>query len=142
AFDLYAIGWSYSSSTHGSACGSAPRPATIDRVFHFLLVTVNGSQVTVTPTDELGRTFDVQTFNLGGGTSDITPPSAPVLSLGTVTGHQVNLSWTKPNDNVGVTGYKVYRNGNATPITTINSGDTLSYADTGLGDAQTYTYTV
>jgi hypothetical protein len=63
AFDLYAIGWSYSSSTHGSACGSAPRPATSDRVYHFLLVTVDGSQVTVTPTDELGRTFDVHTFS-------------------------------------------------------------------------------
>src|SRR5206468_9893820 len=38
--------------------------------------------------------------------------------------------------------YKVYRNGGATPITTINSGDTLSYADTGLDDGQSYTYTV
>jgi hypothetical protein len=65
AFDLYAIGWSFSSGTHGSACGSAPRPATIDRVFHFLLVTVSGSQVTVAPTDELGRTFDQQTYTFG-----------------------------------------------------------------------------
>jgi hypothetical protein len=32
-------------------------------VFHFLLVTVRGSQVTVTPTDELGRTFDVRTYS-------------------------------------------------------------------------------
>ena len=58
-----ALGWSYSSSTHGSSCGSLPRPTTIDRVFHFLLVTVNGSSVTVTPTDEQGRTFDVQTYH-------------------------------------------------------------------------------
>ena len=58
-----ALGWSYSSSTHGSSCGSLPRPTTIDRVFHFLLVTVNGSSVTVAPTDELGRTFDVQTYS-------------------------------------------------------------------------------
>jgi len=74
--------------------------------------------------------------------NDTSPPDPPVLSLGTVTAHQVNLSWTKPTDNVGVTGYKVYRNGGATPITTINSGDTLSYADTGLADGQSYTYTV
>ena len=60
-----ALGWSYSSSTHGSSCGSLPRPTTIDRVFHFLLVTVNGSSVTVTPTDELGRTFDVRTYSFG-----------------------------------------------------------------------------
>ena len=61
--DQYAIGWSYSSSTHGSACGSAPRPTSIDRVFHFLHVTVDGTTVTVRPTDELGRTFDVRTYD-------------------------------------------------------------------------------
>jgi hypothetical protein len=60
-----ALGWSYSSSTHGSSCGSLPRPDTIDHVFHFLLVTVKGTTVTVTPTDELGRTFDVQTYDFG-----------------------------------------------------------------------------
>jgi hypothetical protein len=60
-----ALGWSYSSSTHGSSCGSLPRPTAIDRIFHFLLVTVKGSTVTVTPTDEQGRTFDVQTYNFG-----------------------------------------------------------------------------
>jgi len=65
SIDQYAIGWSYSSSTHGSACGAASRPTTIDRVFHFLLVTVSGTQVTVTPTDELGRTFDVKTYSFG-----------------------------------------------------------------------------
>ena len=63
SFDAYSIGWSYSSSTHGSSCGSAPRPSTVDRVFHFLLVTVDGTRVTVRPTDELGRTFDVQTYH-------------------------------------------------------------------------------
>jgi len=58
-----ALGWSYSSSTHGSSCGSIARPTSIDHVFHFLLVTVNGSTVTVAPTDEQGRTFDVHTYN-------------------------------------------------------------------------------
>jgi hypothetical protein len=64
AIDAYAIGWSYSSSTHGSACGAAPRPTSIDQVFHFLFVTVDGTTVTVTPTDERGRTFDVRTYDL------------------------------------------------------------------------------
>jgi hypothetical protein len=63
--DQYAIGWSYSSSTHGSACGTATRPTAIDQVFHFLLVHVDGTSVTVTPTDEQGRTFDVQTYDFG-----------------------------------------------------------------------------
>jgi Calcineurin-like phosphoesterase/Purple acid Phosphatase, N-terminal domain len=64
-FDLYAVGWWYSSNMPGSACGAATRPSTIDRVFHFLLVTVDGSKVTVTPTDELGRTFDVRDYPVG-----------------------------------------------------------------------------
>ena len=64
--DQYAIGWDYVATTHGSACGSASPPTTLDRVIHFLLVTVSGSQVTVTPTDEMGRTFDVQTYTFPG----------------------------------------------------------------------------
>jgi len=32
-------------------------------VYHFLLVTVSGTTVTVTPTDEYGRTFDVVTYH-------------------------------------------------------------------------------
>ncbi len=59
--DAYGIGWSTSSNT-GSSCGSALRPTSPSQVYHFLLVTVNGRTVTVTPTDEMGRTFDVQTY--------------------------------------------------------------------------------
>jgi hypothetical protein len=34
-------------------------------VFHFLLVTVDGTTVTVAPTDGDGHTFDVQTYDFG-----------------------------------------------------------------------------
>jgi hypothetical protein len=61
AFDAYAIGWSYSKA-HGSACGAAPVPDAITRVFHFLKVTVSATSVVIAPTDELGRTFDVQSY--------------------------------------------------------------------------------
>ena len=60
--DRYAIGWAYSAHTHGSACGKAPVPSAIENVFHFLLVRVHGRSVTVTPTDETGRRFDVQRY--------------------------------------------------------------------------------
>jgi hypothetical protein len=63
--DQYAIGWDYGATVHGSACGAATAPTTIDQAYHFLLVTVDGTQVTVTPTDELGRTFDTQTYAFG-----------------------------------------------------------------------------
>jgi calcineurin-like phosphoesterase family protein len=61
--DAYSIGWTPSTST-GSKCDGGVKPTSADQVYHFLLVTVDGSQVTVTPTDELGRTFDQQTYDL------------------------------------------------------------------------------
>ncbi len=73
AVDAYGIGWSYSTGGEGSACGSAPVPTSITQVFHYLLVSVNGLQVTVAPTDELGRTFDVQTYNFPAPPATATP---------------------------------------------------------------------
>ena len=76
AFDAYAIGWSYSAN-RGSACGAAPVPTSRSQVFHFLKVTVNGSTVTVTPTDSTGRTFDVRTYTF----DDAAPPPPPPSTL-------------------------------------------------------------
>jgi len=59
--DAYGIGWSNSSS-RGSRCGAAPTPIAKAQVFHFLLVTVTGTGVTVAPTNSLGQAFDVQTY--------------------------------------------------------------------------------
>jgi hypothetical protein len=72
----YAIGWSY--TTGGSACG-ALRPISIDQVFHFLKVSVTGSQVTVAPTDSRGRTFDVRTYDFGGSPPPPPPPERIAL---------------------------------------------------------------
>ena len=66
AFDAYAIGWS-PTKLKGSSCGAATPPVSADHVFHYLLVTVSGTNVTVTPTDEYGRTFDVVTYAVSGG---------------------------------------------------------------------------
>ena len=68
AIDAYGIGWSYSANGGlgaGSACGAAARPTSLDRVFHFLKVSVSGTTVTVSPTDEMGRTFDVKSYSFG-----------------------------------------------------------------------------
>ena len=78
AFDAYAIG--SASSCH------APKPASAANVYGFLLVTVNGNQVTVTPTDSTGRTFDQQTYTYSGSTPtndfslSASPPSASVVA--------------------------------------------------------------
>ena len=77
-------------------------------------------------------------FKADPGTADTTPPSKPTGLTATPTStSQINLRWDASTDDVGVAGYKVFRNGNqiATPTTT-------SYNDTGLAPNTTYDYTV
>jgi chitodextrinase len=69
--------------------------------------------------------------------TDTTPPTVPA-NLAAIPGDtQITLSWSASTDNVGVTGYRVYRDGVQTAQTT-----STSYTDTGLTDGTTYTYTV
>ncbi len=69
---------------------------------------------------------------------DTTPPSVPAgLTATAVNATQVNLTWTASTDSVGVTGYRVYRNG-----VLIGSPTATSYSDTGLTPSTTYAYTV
>jgi len=55
-----ALGWP------ASSCGALADPASAWDVYHFLLVTVNGTQVTVTPTNANGDPFDVRTYSFTG----------------------------------------------------------------------------
>src|SRR6059058_2343390 len=69
---------------------------------------------------------------------DTTPPSVPTgLTASAVSSSQINLSWTASSDNVGVSGYRVYRNG-----TQIATTGATSFANTGLSPSTTYSYTV
>jgi len=73
-----------------------------------------------------------------GGEPDTQPPSAPTnLSATAVSPTQVNLTWTASTDNVGVVGYRVYRNN-----TQIGSTTGTSYSDTTCTSNTTYTYEV
>jgi hypothetical protein len=76
SIDAYAIGWS-PTKLKGYRCGAAPLPTAAAQVFHFLKVTVNGTSVTIAPTNSLGQTFDVQTYDFGGGVPDTMIDSAP-----------------------------------------------------------------
>jgi hypothetical protein len=70
--------------------------------------------------------------------ADTSAPSAPVLLQPQVTsGCEVNLSWTQPTDNVGVTGYVVSRDGRYL-TTTAETAFTDSTVDCG----STHRYTV
>jgi hypothetical protein len=133
--DAYGIGWKPSEGT-GGACGAAPLPDAAARVFHFLLVRVAGTRVTVTPTDELGRTFDTVGYDFAA--DGAAPPSRPVLTATAASTSQVNLSWTA-SDDIGVNAYTVYRNG--AQVATV-PGWTTTYADRNLQPATTYSYEV
>ncbi len=75
-------------------------------------------------------------LQLPGG-SDTIPPTVPGGLTATVASLQINLSWTASTDNVGVAGYKIFRNG--TQVATTSS---LTYADAGLLPLTLYNYAV
>ena len=85
-----------------------------------------------------GPVWIISDAPLGGGSADSLAPSVPTnLQAIPVSSSQINLSWTASTDNVGVTGYRVYRDGNL--ITTTAQ---TSYSDTGLNPSTNYSYQV
>jgi len=71
-------------------------------------------------------------------TTDTTAPSVPGgLAATAVSPSQINLSWTASTDNVGVTGYNVFRGG-----TKIGTSAGTTYQSVGLTPSTSYTFTV
>ncbi|MGN6406940.1 MAG: metallophosphoesterase [Curtobacterium sp.] len=78
----------------------------------------------------------------GGTAADTTPPSTPGSLTSTATsGPQVDLAWSASTDNVGVTGYRVYRGSSTTPMQVLGAG-VLRASDTTVTAGSTYTYRV
>jgi len=79
----------------------------------------------------------VVTTSSGSG-DDTTPPTAPTgLSATAASSSQVDLGWNASTDNVGVTGYEVYRG--TTLIKTVTGTST---SDTTVAPSTTYSYSV
>jgi chitodextrinase len=73
-----------------------------------------------------------------GGGSDTQAPTAPQNLTATAAGsNQVNLAWSASSDNVGVTGYEIYRDGSL-----LTTKTTRTYSDTAVTPGQTYSYQV
>ncbi len=84
--------------------------------------------------------YDAILKALGGSTtpSDTTAPNAPTqLTVTGKTSSSVSLSWMAASDNVGVTGYDVYRG--TSRVATVTG---TTYNDTGLSASTAYSYTV
>jgi len=85
-----------------------------------------------------GTVSAIEVTGGGGGGGDTTPPSAPAnLTVTGTTASSVSLAWSASTDNVGVTGYDVFRG--STKVTTATG---TSFTDAGLSASTTYTYTV
>src|SRR5262249_11571271 len=71
-------------------------------------------------------------------TGDTTAPGVPGgLTATAVSASQINLAWSTATDNVGVAGYRVFRNG-----TQIGTPNGTSFPDSGLAPSTASSYTV
>mgnify|MGYP001470463887 CR=1 FL=1 len=69
---------------------------------------------------------------------DTEAPSVPAnLAATDVQSYRVSLSWDASSDNVGVAGYRVYRDGSA-----LGTSGSTSFADTTVAAEEEYSYTV
>jgi Glycosyl hydrolase family 12/Cellulose binding domain/Fibronectin type III domain len=93
-----------------------------------------------------GQGLGVNTFSYSVGSTggDTTPPSAPQnLTASNVTATGAALSWGASTDNVGVTGYNVFRRqGTSGSFTQIGSATGTSFAVTGLAGSTPYSFSV
>jgi len=71
---------------------------------------------------------------------DTTPPTAPTGLTATFNAatNAIDLSWTAATDNVAVTGYRIYRDGGAAPINTVNG---TTFSDTAPLGTHSYVVT-
>ncbi|HSW85417.1 MAG TPA: Ig-like domain-containing protein [Candidatus Saccharimonadales bacterium] len=96
--------------------------------------------------------YQVMAYDAAGNTSPLslasnvttppavesTPPTQPTNLVATAaSSSQINLTWNPSSDNIGVTGYDVYRNG-----TKIATSSTNSFGDVGLSPSTSYSYFV
>jgi len=84
------------------------------------------------------------TTTLGVGLGDTSAPQPPgTVNAIASSSNQISLSWSVPYDNIGVSGYNIYRAASASGMPAkIGTSTTTSYTDTGLSPATTYYYVV
>ncbi|SES81790.1 fibronectin type III domain-containing protein [Stigmatella erecta] len=122
------------------------------KIHHMTTIWLNGvagSEITSVINGTGGRVYGStpatamrQTVSEFAGTGnpvvDTQAPTTPAnLSATASSSSQINLTWSPSSDNVGVTGYTIYRGGTA-----VGTSGSASYSDTGLAASTAYSYTV
>ncbi|MEV5008500.1 fibronectin type III domain-containing protein [Streptomyces sp. NPDC056159] len=139
-------------SAYTSTSGALSRIDDTDIQQYRFTIVPNGGQRLVS-TVELGFSVRVDTGgtdeaitvdNLGvyeaGALSDTTPPTAPTsLTRASASASTVSLGWTASTDDVGVTGYDVFRDGYQ--VASVSGTTTLAVVG-GLMPATAYDFTV
>lgn len=163
---ITSVSFSWAASTASAGCTlSGYHIYQVSGSTYTLVSTVtSGTSTTITGlTPNTSYIYAVEAYDTSGHTSDktqtaahitiatladTTAPTAPGLVTATAaSASQVNLSWSASTDNVGVTGYKIYRcSGSSCTsfslLTTISGTSTLSYSDTSVAASTSYTYEV
>ncbi|WP_052487778.1 DUF4832 domain-containing protein [Gordoniibacillus kamchatkensis] len=83
--------------------------------------------------------FDRIQLDTGGGSGgDTQAPTVPAnVAVTATTASSITLGWSASTDNVGVSGYDVYRDG-----TYVGTTAATTYTDNGLSSGTSYSYTV
>jgi chitodextrinase len=130
--------WTKASSTETPATGTITIPSGAATGLTRMRVSMKYNGVpTACEAISYGQVEDYS-INISSAATDNTVPTAPtnLTATGTTT-NSTNLAWTASTDNVGVTGYEVYRG--STLLATVA---TNSYAASGLNPASTYSFSV
>ena len=134
---LYAVGGSSATVTAAGA-GWTTRSTVSGNRTQDRLATAPGPYSATATQNGTSWVMQLIAFRPDISSSDTTAPSVPSgLGATAVSTTQVNLGWAASTDNVGVTGYRVFRDG--TPVATPTA---TTYQDTNLTPGTTYTYKV
>ncbi|MFC4102323.1 glycosyl hydrolase [Paenibacillus xanthanilyticus] len=143
--------WIYNLDAMGNADPTITANTPLYAVFNkngvktYIAYNMTNSPITVTFSDGTVVNVPANSFNTGngggggggGGGGDTQAPSVPTNLASTKTSTSVTLTWNASTDNVGVTGYDVYRGG-----ALVGSTASTSYTDNGLAAGTAYSYTL
>jgi hypothetical protein len=132
-------GWSSSSAPlTGTAHVTFTAPTAAGSYSYTAAWTASGYSCTGSGECLNGRSQSISITVTVNAPADTQPPSTPSnLHTTLVASGEVDLAWNASTDNVGVTGYRLYRNG-----VLLASPTGTSYADKTVSPSTSYSYTV
>lgn len=124
-------------STYGSDIWMTEDPSANAKLGHVVLRSASGDTFTVSQ----GST-SIFYMSKGVSSGDMQPPSVPASLVATApSSSSIALTWSASTDDVGVTGYRVYRAGSGA-FALVGTSASPGFTDSGLLSSTTYSYRV